>query len=239
MKHTILICGYGPGISQAVARRFGHAGHPVALIARNAGRLTQAVEALAEEGIEAHAFPADLSDLQATGRVIAQVSGTLGPIGILHWNAFVDVDGDLLSSALSDLSLSFHLRVTGFIAAVQASLEDLSSLQGSVLVTSGIMALDDPRIDAFATDYAALAIGAAAQHKATGILSNTLAARGVHVGEVIVNGFVEGTPGGAGKSNTVAPAEIAARFWELHTARQTHSVILGNGVALSQAACHR
>lgn len=100
------------------------------------------------------------------------------------------------------------------------------------------MALDEPRIDAFATDYAALAIGVAAQHKATGILAHTLAPRDVHVGEVIVNGFVEGRPGGVGKSGTVAPADIAEQFWELHTARQVHSVIVGGAVPVSETVRH-
>ncbi|WP_338883563.1 MULTISPECIES: hypothetical protein [Xenorhabdus] len=39
MKHTILICGYSLGISRTVTRRFGKAGHPVVIIARNAQHL--------------------------------------------------------------------------------------------------------------------------------------------------------------------------------------------------------
>ncbi|WP_411754614.1 hypothetical protein [Serratia sp. (in: enterobacteria)] len=42
MKNTLLICGHGPGISHAVARRFDKVGHPVALIARNVQRLAKA-----------------------------------------------------------------------------------------------------------------------------------------------------------------------------------------------------
>ncbi len=227
MKHTILICGYGTGISQAVARLFGTAGHPVAVIARNAGRLAAAVAELNNEGISAQGFPADLGDVEAVRRVVAEVRAVSGPIGVLHWNAFVDVEGDLISMPLHDLTNSLNLRVNGYIAAVQASLADLEATNGTVLATSGIMALDDPQIDAFATGFGALAIGVAAQHKATGILAHTLAQRGVHVGEVIVDGFVEGTPGGKGKEGTVAPADVAERFWELHTSRQSHSVICG------------
>lgn len=70
----------------------------------------------------------------------------------------------------------------------------------------------------------------AAQRKAT----HTLAPRDIHVGEVVVNGFVEGTPGGIGKSDTVAPADIAEQFWELHAARQMHSVMVGGAVPVSE-----
>ncbi|MNN76693.1 hypothetical protein D3C81_1930950 [compost metagenome] len=51
---------------------------------------------------------------------------------------------------------------------------------------------------------------------------------------MVVNGFVEGTPGGIGKSDTVAPADIAEQFWELHAARQVHSVMVGGAVPVSE-----
>lgn len=235
MKNTILICGYGPGISHAVARRFGKAGHPVALIARNAQRLADAVAELTAEGIQVRAFPADLSDIKAIQRAVTDVREMLGPIGILHWNVFLDIEGDLLSTSPADLSKSFELRVACYIAAVQQSLDDLTVSKGAVLATSGVMAFDDPQISAFAMEYAALAISAAAQRKATHILAHTLAPRGIHVAEVIVNGFVEGTPGGRGKSDTVAPPDIAEQFWKLHAARQVHSVTVGEAVPISEA----
>ena len=238
MKKTMLICGYGPGVSHAVARRFAKAGHPIALVARNTERLNTAVEQLSREGIQVQAFSADLSDPTAVQRVVRQTQAALGSIGILHWNAFLDVEGDLLNMPISDLSQTLTVRVVGYIAAVQACIADLESHQGSVLATSGIMALDEPHINAFATGYAALAIGAASQHKATSLLTQTLAARNVYVGEVIVNGFIEGTPGGVGKSGCASPIDIAEQFWKLHSTRHTHSVILDGNVSVAEAVQH-
>ncbi|MBD2815414.1 SDR family NAD(P)-dependent oxidoreductase [Xenorhabdus sp. Flor] len=238
MKHTILICGYGPGISHAVARRFGKAGHPVALVARNAQRLSSAVEELVAEGIQARAFPADLSDIEEVKRIITDARAALGPIGILHWNAFLDIEGSLLSILPSDLSKSFEIRVTSYIAAIQECLPDLKAHKGSVLTTSGIMALDDPKIDIFATGHAALAINVAAQHKTTRILIHTLAPYDIHVSEIIVNGFVNRTPGGAGKNNTIEPADIAEEFWRLYTTRRTHSIIFGSTIPVSETVAH-
>ncbi len=48
MTRTILVCGHGPGISDAVARRFGREGFAVALVARNAERLAAAVASLGQ-----------------------------------------------------------------------------------------------------------------------------------------------------------------------------------------------
>ncbi|MER8160840.1 hypothetical protein [Streptomyces sp. NPDC094472] len=38
-KKAFVVIGAGPGLGAAAARRFGHKGHPVGLIARDAGRL--------------------------------------------------------------------------------------------------------------------------------------------------------------------------------------------------------
>jgi NAD(P)-dependent dehydrogenase (short-subunit alcohol dehydrogenase family) len=50
MSKTIVICGYGPGISAAVAKRFGREKFQVALVARNAERLAAGVTALEAGG---------------------------------------------------------------------------------------------------------------------------------------------------------------------------------------------
>ena len=42
MQRTIVVCGYGPGISDAVANKFGGEGFQVALVARNAEKLEKA-----------------------------------------------------------------------------------------------------------------------------------------------------------------------------------------------------
>ncbi|ADJ45507.1 hypothetical protein AMES_3683 [Amycolatopsis mediterranei S699] len=57
---TFALVGAGPGLGLATARRFGAAGHPVALIARDAERLAELTTALARDGIRARAFPADV-----------------------------------------------------------------------------------------------------------------------------------------------------------------------------------
>ncbi|CDH32492.1 Short-chain dehydrogenase/reductase SDR (fragment) [Xenorhabdus bovienii str. Intermedium] len=56
--------------------------------------------------------------------------------------------------------------------------------------------------------------------------------------EVIVNGFVNRTPGKAGKNSTIAPADIAEQFWKLYTTRQTHSIIFGSTIPVSETVAH-
>ena len=88
MSKTIVIVGFGPGVSTAVADRFGAAGFAVALIARSEKRLAAAVAMLTAKGISAAAFRADAGDPVAVRAAIAQARAALGPVSVLHWNAF-------------------------------------------------------------------------------------------------------------------------------------------------------
>ncbi|MFD4635898.1 SDR family NAD(P)-dependent oxidoreductase [Lentzea sp. NPDC058436] len=71
MSQVIAIFGAGRGLGTALARRFAREGYRVALVARRAERLDALVRDLAAEGVEAAAFPADLSD-PANGRAVVE-----------------------------------------------------------------------------------------------------------------------------------------------------------------------
>ena len=72
MSKTIIIVGFGPGVSTAVAEKFGAAGFSVALIARSQSRLAAGVEALKAKGVAAAGFPADAGDPAAIRGAIAK-----------------------------------------------------------------------------------------------------------------------------------------------------------------------
>lgn len=225
MAETIVVCGHGPGISDAVARRFGKAGHPVAIVARNKERLAGAAKTLSDAGIKAQGFACDLSNPEAVKGMIGDVRGALGPIGVVHWNVYTPGAGDLTKATQAELNTVLGSGVYGLIAAVQASHADLKAKKGAVLVTGGGFAFYDENVDAMATQYQAqgLAIAKAAQHKTVGLLAKSLANDGVYVGEVVVTGMVKGTAFDSGNA-TLDPNDIAEKFWSLYTARSPQSV---------------
>lgn len=225
MRPTIVVCGYGPGISDAVAKKFGRHGFAVALVARTASRVEAASAALAEAGVTARGFAVDLGDPDAVRALMGEVHAALGPIAVLHWNAFAGGAGDLTTASPGELRTSLDVSVHGLIAAVQAALPDLRSARGSVLVTGGGLAFYDPKIDAMAVQWGAmgLAVAKAAQHKAVGLLSQRLAGEGVYVGEVVVLGAVKGTAFDSGHA-TIEASAVADRFWALHEGRAETSV---------------
>lgn len=222
MSKTIIVAGYGVGISDGVARRFGKEGFKVALVARNAEKVTTAASALSKEKIEAKGFAVDLGDPAAVTKLIADVRSSLGPVTVLHWNAYTLGAGDLLTADPSELRKVFDVSVTGLVAAVQASLPDLKA-QGkdaAVLVTGGGFAFYDPNIDTVATQYSAmgLAVSKAAQHKTVGLLHQKLKGDGIYVGEVVVTGSIQGTVFDQGNAN-LSGDQVAERFWQMYTQR--------------------
>jgi short-subunit dehydrogenase len=223
MSRTIVVCGHGPGISSAVARRFGKEGFRVALVSRTAAKLEASVRALAEEGVTAKAFAYDLSEPGSIGRLIADVREQLGPVTVLHWNAYAHGAGDLADADLGELRRTVDVSATHLVEAVQASLPDLRAQKGAaVLVTGGGFAFYDTKVDAMTVEWKmmGLAIGKAAQHKTAGLLHHRLAPENIYVGEVVVLGVVKGTAFDRGQPGTLDANAIADRFWGMYEERR-------------------
>src|SRR4051812_31937369 len=104
MSKTIVVAGYGPGISHAVAERFGKAGFSLALVARNAAKLSEAASRLQGKGYKVATFPADLTLPQNAREVVQKARAALGPVTVLHWNTATPIAGDLLSAPVEELT---------------------------------------------------------------------------------------------------------------------------------------
>jgi NADP-dependent 3-hydroxy acid dehydrogenase YdfG len=218
MSKTIVVVGFGPGISTAVAEKFGAQGFSVALVARNQERLDAGVQALKAKGVSSAAFPADAGDPGAIRAAIAKARAEFGQITVIHWNAFSNaVAGDLLSGDPAAVKGVFDVAIVGLVAAVQEALPDLKGAEGgAVLVTNGAFGEVNPQIDAYATNLKVmgLALANAAKHKLVGLLAERLKGDGVYVGEVMVAGVVTPSNGA-----TIQASTVADRFWELYQAR--------------------
>jgi NADP-dependent 3-hydroxy acid dehydrogenase YdfG len=222
MAKTIIVAGYGPGISSAVAEKFGAEGFQVALVGRSAEKLGAGVKALEANGIKAKAFAADLGDPVAIGGMVEKVRGALGPISVLEWTAYTNVAGDLLTAKPEEVRSLFDVSVVGLLAAVQALLPDLKSEKGAVLVTNGYAGIVDPKVDGMLTQYGIMGLGVtnAAKHKLVGLLAKKLEPEGIYVTEVMIGGTIKGTPFDQGNTPTIDGSMVAAKYWELYTARR-------------------
>jgi len=223
MAKTIVVCGYGPGISDATARRFAREGFQVALVARRTEHVQRTVEELRASGVRAQGFVCDLADAAAARRLIDDVRASLGSISVLHWNAYGHGAGDLTSCDPAELQSVLDVAVLSLVGAVQAALPDLRAApQGdaAILVTGGGYALYEPTIDALAVRFGGmgLSVAKAAQHKLVGVLHAKLAPEGIFAGEVTVLGIVKGSAFDRGRG-TVEASAVAERFFTMYRER--------------------
>jgi len=228
MKKVIVVFGYGPGISTAVARRFGAEGFAVALVSRNGARLEAGVAALAAQGVEAAAFTADAADPAAVRRAIGEARARFGAIDVIEWTAYTAVAADLTTASPEELRAIFDVPVLGLTTAIQAALPDLKrSAQAAVLVTNGGLGFFDPAADRAGVDWNAMGLSVAnsAKHKLVRLLALKLKPEGVFVGEVVVTSVVKGTAFDSG-NGTLDADLVASAFWKLYSARDRTSVTI-------------
>ncbi len=220
---VLMVAGYGPGISGAVADRFAREGYRLALVARSSEKAEEAVSRLKALGVTAAAYQADASDPAAIRRAVASARDELGPISAVLWTAFRSGDvKNVLATGPDDIERVFDIGVAGLLACVQSVLEDLKSSAGaSILVANGALGENTTEADGYAKylDNDGVALENAAKSKLVGILAERLREFDIYVGEVTIAGSVAGTAT-AGPS-AISPERIADQFWALTQTRDT------------------
>jgi 2-hydroxycyclohexanecarboxyl-CoA dehydrogenase len=88
-----LVTGAGQGIGAAIAARLGAEGCRVAVNSLAPAKAEATAERLRAAGVEALAFPADVSETAQVGAMVAGIEGELGPVEVLVNNAaYLEMD---------------------------------------------------------------------------------------------------------------------------------------------------
>ena len=200
---VIAILGAGPSLGLAIAKTFGAYGFNAALLSRSPSGLGPVVAELAEQGVEAAAFYADVFDCSSIVSGLSAVKRRFGRIDVLE---FSPVDRGLPPAAAAEPPDDNAPALTCFqlhsaIAAVKQVLPAmLARGSGSILFTTGTSSAHPHH----GRDL--LAVFADALHAA-------VAPNGVQVGHVGVGAFTGRRPG-------ATPEAVAPLYWELHTQRE-------------------
>lgn len=101
-----LVTGAGKGIGAAIAQRFAREGMVVAVNSLSVAGAEATTGRLIEEGAEAAAFPADVSEPEAVEAMVAAIEAWRGPVEVLANNAAV-----LGMAPLADMELGLWHRV--------------------------------------------------------------------------------------------------------------------------------
>ncbi|WP_242910658.1 SDR family NAD(P)-dependent oxidoreductase [Actinomadura terrae] len=197
-----VVIGAGPGIGQAVARRFAREGFPIALIARSDGTLRTAADAVASSGVPVVTVAADSADEDALRAALDQAVAELGVPDVVVYNAALvrpDAPGEL--SAREQLD-AWAVNVVGALTAASHLAPEMARRgSGSILVTGG---MPEPK-----PEYVSLSLGKAGVRTLVRLLHQQYGDAGVHAASITVDGPV--APG-----TDFDPDDIAEHYWRLH-----------------------
>jgi len=212
-----LISGVGPGTGIALARRFAAGGYRIAMLARDAARLSEYEREI--EGSKAYAC--DVSDAAAVAHTVAAVRADMGEPDVLIHNAVRGTFGDFRQIDPSELEKNFQVNTMGLLHLARAVCDGMVARgSGAILVTGNTSALrGKPAFAGFAPSKAAQRILAQA-------IARTLGLHGVHVAYLLIDAVID-TPWARETFPNMPddfyckPAAIAETAW--HVAHQDRS----------------
>ncbi len=181
---VIVVLGAGPGIGHAVARRFGRAGHDVALVARSEERLEQLGRELETERITAGWSSVDMTDAEALTSALHRFGSHSGSIAHLHFNPSSFTGKDALHLTADELLSDLRLGVASLLTAVQAARPFMHP--GTRITATGGATADHPWSNAVS-----LGVQKAGLRNLISALDQTLAADGIRALSLTVAGTVE------------------------------------------------
>ena len=198
-----VIIGAGPGIGQAVARRFARERLPIALIARSDRTLRAAAKAVAPSGVPVVTLEADSTDQAGLNTALDEVVREHGVPDVLVYNAAI-----IQADAPGELSVRGHMEAwaVNVVGALNAAAHVAPAMaargNGTIIITGG---MPEPK-----PQYVSLSLGKAGVRTLVTLLDQEYGPAGVHVASVTVAGPV--APG-----TDFDPDDIAEHYWHLHT----------------------
>lgn len=236
MPKSIAVFGAGPGLGQAVARRYAREGYSVVLIARRQEPLNILAAELAGTGTDAHAVTADLSDVEAISRLAEQIRAKVDTLDAIYYGptlgGFIPAT-DLTAQQLHEL---MPPAVYALIALVREFLPHMRDRQdGAILVATGASAIRGmPHI----AGGAALA----AQRNYLQALQAQVTDQGIYIARLYIGAVIEhsafhtqrqtakaaGTP--VQEIPTVDPTHLADLLWTMHHTKRDHEALYPTGL---------
>ena len=207
----------------SIAHRFGREGYEVMLVSRRGDRHAGYLAALADAGVKARAFAADLRDREQLLSTLDEI----GPVDVVYYGPGAsdlnDVPGEITSTTSAEARAAMGWLYPA-IDVVQHVLPDVTGRGGGLLFAGGLSAVVPMPM------LGALALGSAALRNYAVTLNAALAEKGVYAGTLTIGGAIErsdiyrlvaskpekfGELGG----HTLDPDDIAETAWQMFVKR--------------------
>ncbi|MDJ0919993.1 MAG: SDR family oxidoreductase [Henriciella sp.] len=243
-----VVLGGTRGIGRAVADTLAEEGVDVAICARKADQVTEAVDALKAKGVNATGGSVDVTDGDALKNWIASVGEEFGGIDILVSNAGAMAQGGDEAAWKQNFDLDVLAAVNGFEAA-EPFLREAAKTNGdaSFVIIASIAAATADNASSYGPMKATLihmAKGLARQHAKRGIRANTVSPGAVyfeggvwHQVEQNMPDFFKQTMAGHPMGRMASPQDVADAAVFLASPRSSYTS--GSNLIIDGAAINR
>jgi short-subunit dehydrogenase len=228
VPRSIAVFGAGPGLGQAVARRYADEGYAVTLVGRRQEPLDRLAEELTGAGATVHVITADLADTGATPRLAGQIRAQAGPLDAFYYaptpaTGFVPAAHLTPQDAQKFMPLIFYTM----LALVQEFLPHmLERGDGAILTAQGGSTVQG------LPNMSGPSPAQAAQRNYLQALHAEVAGKGVYVGMLYIGAAITNSAfhteleqaKAAGEPvwdmPTVDPEQLAGLLWTMHRTRE-------------------
>lgn len=217
---TALVVGAGPGLGEAVARRFADAGWTVGLTARTADRVEKLADDLTTDTDgRAVSAPGDVTDADDVAAVVETVRDAAGSIDALVYTVYAGGAGhkSFADTGVEDMRHAYRTEVEGLFRVAKQVVPTMRDRgDGAILATGSVLST------AGEPDIAARSASRAGVRELCRSMARELGPDGVHVAHVLVDGWIA-NPGARGRNPDrgddlwLDPDEMADTYYHLAT----------------------
>ena len=220
-KKVVLVIGAGDATGGAIAKRFAREGYVACVTRRSADKLQPLVDAIREEGGEAHGFACDARKEEDVVALVEQIENDIGPIEAFVFNIGANVPCSVLEETARKYFKIWEMACfSGFLNAREVALRMVKRKRGTILFTGATAGLRG------AANFAAFA---GAKHGIRALaqsMARELGPMNIHVAHVVVDGAIDTDfirtqfperYALKADDGILDPAHIAENYWYLHS----------------------
>lgn len=199
----ILIIGSGPGLSRAVAERFGKEGFEVSLVARTESKLQQKVKTLQASGVRADYKVCDVSNETQLLALLEAEKQNLPEV--MLFNAFTAGGGSLENETWDSLRSQMDINTGAAFHILKTLLPEYRKTgKGKLFFTGGGLGVNPH------PDFLGIGMTKAALRNLVYAAAKSAEGTDVHISTVTVVGNIDG------EDPKYASPQIAEEYWKLY-----------------------
>ena len=180
-----VIAGVGPGLGQALARRFARAGFETVIAARSKDKLDKIAGDIGDVGGAIHVVPADLTDVDAVVKLF-DAAAEIGPLGAVVFNAGNMHSGPILEIDPKDFESVWRVACyAGFLVGQEAGRRMVPNKAGTLLFTGATASMRG------GAPFVTFASAKAGLRSVAQSMARSLGPDGIHVAHVVIDGVID------------------------------------------------